>query len=284
MTPARRRALIISIAALVVLAVVLILVLSQCGAKAAPSPSASSSGSPSASASAVPSDDADAPDAAEIPADAVLIVRATVTADNGAVLDLVETVYRSTSWDDPAASDRPALMTAVCAGALDEGVYAANGWSFARVEIAANPRAGTPDWPGSPSVELQKWIGVRPFTTHLSVAGEGAVVEDPTADPASPHCKRDLFLTGPGEATLAVGFGLDTDNASPFTRWASHAYGFHGTFVSGVSAASAGVTMSDCVVTVTPLGLTLGGAQSDSVLSDDTRCVAQSSTPENTDS
>lgn len=195
-----------------------------------------------------------APDvqAVELPDDAVLHVQAVATAQNGATMDLSLIVHKSTAFDDPAAADRPALLTAGCPGGYDEQIYADQLFSFALVDVTATLTSGT--WPGDGGVELaDDTIYVFPETVHLAIASTGFLQEEAVFDSETPHCKRQRVIAGAGEGTLVVAFTGDTDDvgaAGGFTRWANHNYGF--TTDGGLT------TLSDCSVTVTPLGEEFG--------------------------
>lgn len=186
--------------------------------------------------------------------DVLLVVTATATADNGAVLDLTLQVHRAQSWDTPGAG-QAATMTAACAGGLDEGVFAANLWSFATVTVDAVQREGG-SWPGN------RRIFMLPYASYLDLATDGFPADDDEASADTPHCRRDKVIDGQGAGSVVVGFAGDSDAAGAagnFTRWANHNYGFVGVRVAGQTAASAGITISDCAAIVTAAGLELNG-------------------------
>jgi hypothetical protein len=213
---------------------------------------------------------APAPAPEPLAADVVMVVHATATADNGAILDLSLTVHRSLSWDDPEAASRAALMTTACGGGLDASVYEANLWSFSAIDVEATERAGTA-WPADHR------LFTLPYTSYVNVATDGFPIDDDEVDAATPDCRRNKFFEGAGTGTVVVGFAGDTDDftaAGNFTKWANHNYGFSVVRVSSQSAADVGMTLSDCSYEVTDAGLELNG-DADWWAShvEDTRCV-----------
>jgi hypothetical protein len=182
---------------------------------------------------------------ADLPDDALLAVSVTVTASNGATMTVLAVVRASTAWDDPAAADRPATMTAECSGYLDATVYEQNLWSFTLVDVTATTIDG--DWPGG------EGVNVFPDPEFALVADTGGLGETTFAADDVPHCYRLKTITQPGSGTIVVGLQGDTDAvgaAGGFTRWANHNYGF--------SAISAAENLSACELTVTPLGAEFG--------------------------
>lgn len=180
----------------------------------------------------------------ELPDDAVLAVLAELTADNGATMDLLMVVHKSTAWDDPAAADRPALMLEQCSGAYDEALFADQLYSFASIDVTATVTSG--DWPAGAGA----WL--VPATDYLAVVSTGDVVEDPAADSEAPHCARDRQIAGPGSGTMVVAFRGDTDDvgaAGGFTTWANHNYGY-AILTSG--------EFTECGLIIPPLGEEFG--------------------------
>jgi hypothetical protein len=224
----------------------------------------------------VPEASSEAPAPAPAPApdplaeDVLMVVNATATADNGAVLDLSLTIHRSLAWDDPAGASRAALMTSVCSGGLDDSVYESGLWSFASIDVDAVARTG-PTWPADHRLFF------LPYATYVTVGTDGFPIDDDEVDPATPHCVRSKFFEGPGTGTAIVGFAGDTDEfgaAGNFTHWANHNYGFSVVRVSSQTAADVGMALSDCSYEVTDAGLELNG-DADWWAShvEDTRCV-----------
>lgn len=226
----------------------------------------------SASASSTPS-----PTAEALAEDVLLVVSAVATADNGAVLDLTLTVHRPLAFDDPAVGPAAALMTEACGGGTDDALYAENLWTFATVDVDAAARPGA-EWPAD------RRLFVSPLSTYVSIAGDGVVLDDDEVDPSTPDCRRDKHLDAAGSGTLVVGFAGDTDDVSAagqFTKWANHMWGFTGVRVAGQSAEAAGISLSECTLTVTDSGAALnGGADWWIERNDDTRC--ETGSPEET--
>lgn len=257
---------------LMALAVVpLVLALTACNpGDPQPTPTATAAPKPSATPTptqALPGKPAPAP----LAADVVMAMYGTATADNGAILDITMVIHKSTAWNDPAAADRPPIMTATCEGGLDGSVYEAQIWSFAKIDFAATPRQNTPNWPAGHR------LFVAPSGGFVPVATNGFPVDDDTVDGATPRCKRDKFFEGAGTGTFIAGFPGDTDVATAagnFTKWANHNYGIVATRTDGQTAASVGITLSDCEWDVTDLGKSLNGDADwwDSRI-DETHCV-----------
>ena len=249
----------------------LVLALSACNpGDPTPTPSATASTTPSATPT--PTETlAGKPSPAPLAADVVMAMYSTATADNGAVLDVTMIIHKSTAWNDPSAADRPPVMTTTCSGALDESVYEALIWSFAKIDFAASPREDTPAWPAAHP------LFVAPSGGFVPIATSGYPSDDDTTNGATPRCKRDKVFDGAGSGTIIVGFPGDTDVATAagnFTTWANHNYGIVATRVDGKTAASVGITLSECAWDVTDLGRSLNGDADwwDSRI-DDTHCV-----------
>lgn len=199
-----------------------------------------------------------------------MVVTATATAENGAVLDLSLTVHRSLAWDDPEAASRAALITTACDGGLDASLFEANLWSFAAIDVEATERVGTA-WPAEHRLFL------LPYSTYVTIATEGFPIDDDEVDFGVPNCRTDKFFEGPGSGTVVVGFAGDTDElgaAGNFTKWANHNYGFSVVRVASQTAATVGMTLSECSYVVTDAGLELNGdADWWATHIEDTRCV-----------
>lgn len=221
------RALIAAPALLVVLA------LSACGPTPAPAPSSTPTPKPTETVEAPPEE-------VVLDEDVLLQVTATATGVGDNELELELRVHRAMNWDDDTES--AVLMTSGCEGALDASVYEANLWSFAVVDVVA-----TGTWTGDS-------IRLLPVADDVvSLASVGFLSEDDNVDPATPHCLRDRTFATADDGTLVLGLTGDSDAAGAagnFTRWANTRYGF---------VAPAGVTISDCVFTLTPAGEELNG-------------------------
>ena len=241
---------------LALLALPLVFALAGCN-PGNPAPDGSGTSTPSDDPSSPPDDGSPNSAPLVLPADAVLLVQTVATAENGATMDLALIVHKSTAWDDPAASDRPALLTAGCEGGYDESIYADQLFSFATIDVTATATSGT--WPTDGSVETaDDVVYVFPGADYLSLASTGFLLEESTFDSSTPHCRRGRVIDGSGEGTIVVGFRGDTDDvgaAGGYTRWANHNYGFT---VDGTN-----MTLTDCSVTVTPLGEEFGWSEAD---------------------
>lgn len=253
----------VSLSCLAVLAAVVLAGCTPPAPAPSPAPSASDAPSPSAPVTRPPA-------LANLPGDAVLGVSAVATGPDGAALQLAAIVHRSVAWDSPEGAPLAAMMTAGCAGALDESVYAADLWSFALIDVSAIELGD--GW--APGAE----IALHPTGEFLALASDGALAEI-AATPETPHCDRSRVLTGAGSGRLVVGFRGDTDAvgaAGQFTRWANHRYGF---------GAASGVMLSSCAAVVTELGASLGGgADTWSTADTATECTTGTGLPEDTDS
>jgi len=210
------------------------------------------------------------PVADPLPADALLQLTATATADNGAVLDLEFIVHKSLAWDDPAGVANADLMSNVCDGSLENSVYEEQLWSFTQVDVSATPVDGTPAWPEG------KRFSLFPLAWSNAIAADGAVVDDQDVDIATPFCLRNKYLDGPGEGTIVLGQAGDTDAvgaAGGFSRWANNNFGFTSVEVQSQTPADTGITVSDCAYVVTDLGKEFGGgSDSWSFTNTDTSC------------
>lgn len=234
-----------------------------------PAPS-SAPPTPPAVPTPTPTETADPAPAPTLAEDVLMVVTATATADNGAVMLLTETVHRSLAWNDPASSELPGMMISACGGGVDTSLFEANLWTFARVDVTAVLQPGAP-WPAN------RRIFVDPQATYLDVASTGFPADDDEDSADVPNCRRSKTIDGPGTGYLSVGFAGDSDEvgaAAQFTKWANHNYGFVGIRVGGQTAASAGITLSNCSATVTDAGTALhGNATWWSSNVQDTRCV-----------
>lgn len=219
-----------------------------------------------------PADHAAAPNAPSSPAfapDVVFVVTGTATADNGAVMDLSLQVHQSQNWN-ASGSTQQATMTTACAGGLDAGIYEQGLWSFTTIDVEAVLRDG-PAWPAN------RRLFVAPTATYVMLATSGFPADDDEVSSDTLRCRRDKVMDAPGTGSLVMGLNGDSDAVGAsgnFTRWANHNYGFVGVRVAGQSAASAGITLSDCTAHVTDLGREFNGdADWWSSRIDDSHCV-----------
>ena len=195
----------------------------------------------------------------DLPDDALVAVSATIEASNGATMRVLSVVRRSLAWGDPAGADRAARMTEECAGYLDDAVYASALWSFTVVDVTATLIDGA--WPSGEGVV------VFPDPAFTAVAESGVLGEADVDDGATPHCFRPKTLTQPGAGAIVVGLHGDTDAvgaAGGFTRWANHTYGY--------AALDPGLGMTDCELTVTPLGEESGWSDAAGAVTEDGLC------------
>lgn len=197
--------------------------------------------------------------------DTTLIVKATVTAKNGAQLALEMRVHQSIPFDDIAGQTLPAVMAQECADTLSPTIFKKDRWSFTRANITAVPTAASmADWPGSDRIDL------RPSAKFVAIAAKGFLVDDRTVSAAVPSCRQDKIFTAAGTGGIAIGIAGDTAEAGAaggFTRWANHSFGFD-------TKRSPGVTLTSCTFEVTPLGAKYnGGTASWSSLNDARTCV-----------
>lgn len=243
---------------LVFAVVVPVLLLSACQPEQAPN--SSPTGSPQATASASPTQPA-----VSFPADGLLNVTATVTADNGAALRLSLMVHSSIPAGDQNAAARISAIATKCDGELDASLLGNGTYGLLQVDYSAT-LVGTTQWPA----ELN--IMVLPTANDLGgLASAGdltqiAVLAAP-AEPGDyvPHCKQNAFLSGPGSGTSFIALDGDATNNPPFDRWADFPYGFTANSPAGYvgttpfGGADAGhMSFSGCVATTSPLASTLG--------------------------
>lgn len=205
-------------------------------------------------ASAPATDEPATPTATPIDADAVLLVRATATASNGATLALEAQVHQAYGWDYAGIGTLPAALLEDCAGSLTQSQIEQEAWSFVRVNVSALPGAGT-EWPSDTRIDA------RPSADYALIAGRGMMANDPkTGDVA---CLQDKYFTAAGNGGLAIGLPGD---AASLTGWSNHTYGF---------VAQAGVVLGGCSIEITPLGASLGaGTETWTSTIDDSTCVA----------
>ncbi len=175
--------------------------------------------------------------------DETLLISATATAANGAQLSLQTQVHLAIPFDDVAGQTLPQAMVDDCGADLTMNILRAQAWSFTRVNTSAIPVEGSSaGWPADARID------VRPSTQFVSIAGRGIFQSDPNS--GSEACHQEKFFGGTGNGGLAVGIPGDTvDDASRFTRWSAHSYGY---------VALAGVTLTGCTFQLTDLGKQYG--------------------------
>lgn len=248
---------------------------------AAPKPSPSSTeSSPSASPS---------PTVPPLPPDAVLGMIGTVTADNGASLEVTVVVHSPAAADDAASAARVSAIAAWCLGELDADVMASQRYSLLQVDYTADLLSPTP-WPADLPLLL------LPTAEDAGLASSGAaqqlevLAQAPSPGDYVPHCQQSAYFTGPGAGTTYVAFPGDAagvDGKPALTRWADFRYGVSGEVPPGfVKSAPFGgadpgrLSFAGCAASVTALGSSLGAPSSTwaQVFSTD-RCFVGGATP-----
>lgn len=215
------------------IAVPLLVLLGLTGCTAQPTPDETFAPVPDSSDTPVP---AVTPNPIE--PDMTLRVEAIATAPNGAQLALDMQVHLATSFDYIGTQTLPAAIIEDCGGTLDLEIFAAEQWSFTRVNVTAIPTdASTGDWPSD------LVFTIEPSAKYAKTAGRGMLAGDPAN---AQLCVAEKQFAGAGRGGLALGTPGD---AGVFTAWAEHAYGF--TLTGG--------TLSDCTIEGTELGAQYGG-------------------------
>ncbi len=187
-------------------------------------------------------------------ASAVMFLRATATASTGAQLELELQLNQSFPWDYVGTQTLPAAMVADCAGELSQEIFAAEQWSFARMNVAALSASGSTDWPDDEQIDL------RPSAEFAYSSGRG-ILDNITAA-GNAKCRMDKFFSAAGNGGMAVAFPAD---ASSLTSWVEYTYGFETT----------GVTLSNCSIEVTDLGRQYGAeSESWATIMSETTCAA----------
>ena len=177
--------------------------------------------------------------------DATLFVRALATTANGAQLSLEGMVHRSLSHEYPGSQTINTNVINDCGANLTNGIFAADAWSFTRMQVTAIPPAeSTETWPDDES------IGYRPSANNVYVSSRGMIESD--ASTGDLLCVQDKFSTGAGRGAFFVGLPGDTIDLDNFNNgWTSHTWGF---------TAGAGVTLSECSFEITPLAQDYGAS------------------------
>jgi hypothetical protein len=188
----------------------------------------------------------------DLPADGVLGFIATVTAGNGAVLDLTMIVHQAVAASE--AAEAVAATTAWCAGEIDAQLLTDEGYTFTTINVTATPVSG--EWPvGTPI-----WLQPQPWA-NLTLTATGDLVQTPGS---TPHCAAPVQVTEPGSGTILVGIQGDTDGddtTPPLGGWAHNLYGANSAPADGPAS---DITFSSCIAKISELGGTLGaGAGSD---------------------
>ncbi len=171
--------------------------------------------------------------------DATLLIRAIATAENGAKLSLGGMVHRSVSHEYPGTQTINTNVINDCGPNLTNGIFAADAWSFTRMQVTAIPPSGSTEvWPDDGRV------GYRPSADNVYVSSRALIQAD--AATGDLLCVQDKFSVGAGKGAFFVGIPGDTIDLDNFNDlWTSHTWGF---------TAGAGVTLSDCSFEITSLG------------------------------
>lgn len=234
---------------LFVLPAALLLGVTGCTASA-PAPT---DGETYASAPATPEPATATPNPVE--SDAVLLLRTTATAANGARLALEVQVHQAYAWDYAGIGTLPAALIDDCGGSLTESQIEEGQYSFVRINISALPDVSGPAWPADARID------VRPSADYALTAGRGMLSSDPATGDSL--CLQDKFFSGAGNGGMAIAIPGD---AVALTGWAGHTYGV---------TARPGVTFSDCSIELTPLGTSLGAGTADWTSAiDDATCAS----------
>jgi hypothetical protein len=209
--------------------------------------------------SATPSQSASpSPDPVAVTADTVAVMTATATAQNGSVLQLRLVVLKSVAWSDPVGLPRSTATTTWCEGELDQSVYESNNYGFAQVDYSAKLSGSQIAWPSDLLVRLLPSPGDGVSET---AAGGAYQVEPPAPDNDPgfyvPHCQQPAYMSGAGTGSVYLGFDGDTVASPAFSLWAGQAYGWTFDPIDSTIDPSK-VSISDCKLTVTSLGKSLG--------------------------
>lgn len=199
---------------------------------------------PADTVAAVPAGPNPSATANAIEADDVLLISAIATAGNGSKLTLASQVHLAIPFDDIAGQTLPKAMIGDCGANLTAHILQAQAWSFTRVNTSAMAVDGTAAWP------TDTRLAIHPSTAYVPISGRGMFQSDNTT--GTDACHQEKYFTGSGNGGIAVGIPGDAvDDASRFTRWSAHSYGY---------VAPAGVTLSDCTFQVLDLGKKYGAA------------------------
>ncbi|MBA4247986.1 MAG: hypothetical protein C0444_06795 [Microbacterium sp.] len=177
--------------------------------------------------------------------DATLFVRVLATAENGAQLSVEGMVHRSLSHEYPGSQTINTNVINDCGASLTNAIFAAEAWSFTRMQVTAIPPAdSTVEWPADARV------GYRPSADNVYMSARGMIQSD--ASTGELACVQEKFSIGPGRGAFFAGIPDDTLTLDTFNnRWAQHTWGF---------TAGAGVTFSECSFERTPLADEFGAA------------------------
>ena len=177
--------------------------------------------------------------------DATVFVRVIATAPNGAELSIEGMVHRSLSHEYPGSQTINTNVINDCGANLTNGIFAADAWSFTRMQVTAiPPSASASVWP------TDARIGYRPSADNVYMSSRAMIQSD--ASTGDLLCVQDKFSIGAGKGALFVGLPGDTIDLDNFNNgWAAHTWGF---------TAPPGVTLSECSFEILPLANDFGAA------------------------
>lgn len=190
--------------------------------------------------------------------DATLFVRVIATAENGAQLSIEGMVHRSLSHEYPGSQTINTNVIADCGPNLTNGIFAADAWSFTRMQVTAIPPSpAAVEWPADARV------GYRPSADNVYMSARGMIQSDSATGELA--CLQEKFSIGPGRGAFFAGIPNDTLTLDTFNnRWAQHTWGF---------TAAPGVTFSDCSFERTPLADEYGASSAGWVeVKDESNC------------
>ena len=226
------------VARTVAVALVALLVLSGCTpqpADAEGTNSPTSTGAPTGE----PTPEAPKPSMPEFTAEqAVILISATATAPNGAVMDVAMTTYYPVAADSPEAAQIQEYLAFVGGGGdvADPDFTKSTGAIIQVSKLTAVATSGV--WPSSAG--LLPSLGPGKTDTVIDI-------------PAGPVAGNRLSLTGAGNGWGVAAIYSEDGSTTDVTQWAARftAYGFNDAF--------AGSTLTNCSVQIAPLGTTSAG-------------------------
>jgi hypothetical protein len=194
-----------------------------------------------------------------LPDDAALVLTATATAGNGAVLDISLVVRSPQPFDADGAADAWATTTAWCVGEVDDSVISGEGYSFTTVDVTATPVEG--EWPAETPLGVS--LAMAPGST---IAADGSLrqinasAEVGAVNGSVPHCRQPVVLDGAGAGHFYIGIPGDVDGdgdgTPPLGGWTKQPFGVTANIAGSTEASD--LVLSDCLQQVTPLGDELG--------------------------
>ena len=199
-----------------------------------PKPAVSTTPTPAASASPEP------PAADPLPANALLRVRGVATGSNGAIADIVETVYLPLA---PTAAETSALNT-TCTYMGWPSNYPSP--AILHADITLTLRAGSP-----------AWLDYSPMGVGLNLTNT-AVFTGSLVQPDAVGCSASGPVSIPSTATAIAPVSPASSPAGVLggEGWYNAFYGFHVTYDGdGESAVAQTVWLSECTLEVSPAAI-----------------------------